>query len=263
MCISFLCCTKEKKSNYYNPYGEELERTTGTICGVVTDKETGEPIEGVFVSAQYLGDESSSLGLFKIVYQKPGNVEVEARRRDLISTVMKVNVSAGDTSILNIKMDKAPKACCCLQGNWNVLFILDKIGNFAATHTTDTVKGTLFFDYSITDPFEDNPRKKVDLVKDEYGKYNIDFRPFFGEQVPNTGSTSVFGSKHKGSDLFTEVTGYIASFDVVAINLIPRISHGGISMNGKIKNDTISGSWYLRAYASGTEGRFRMYRQKT
>jgi hypothetical protein len=258
--ISTLCYSQGKKSKFYNPREEELSRTTGKIIGVVTDKITGEPLEGVMLSAQYMGDISDSLGRFDIPYQKPGTPEVVATRRDLISTVMKVKVSAGKISTINIEMDKGPKPCCNLQGNWRALLILDKAGTSGAKHIADSVEGTIYFNDSIPNPFEEKRKKVVDLIKDEFGRYAIDLRPFFGDQVPQTGSTSVFGSKRKGSNLFTEASGYIAPFDVVVIDLIPRMSHGGVTMNGKISSDTISGSWYLREYAGGTEGRFRMYR---
>lgn len=60
---------------------ETLDRSTGTIVATVRETGTDQPLEDIFVSAQYLGDQTDANGRFRIYYIKPGEVAVTASRR--------------------------------------------------------------------------------------------------------------------------------------------------------------------------------------
>ncbi|HEU4880766.1 MAG TPA: hypothetical protein VFT45_00935, partial [Longimicrobium sp.] len=53
----------------------------------------------------------------------------------------------------------------------------------------------------------------------------------------------------------------VFSGDSVEITLIPRISHGGVSMEGRVRDGVVAGKWVQRAYAGGAVGTFEMRRE--
>lgn len=49
---------------------------------------------------------------------------------------------------------------------------------------------------------------------------------------------------------------------MVTIDFIPRVSHGGVTMVGRIVDDSVRGSWHQRSYCCGAWGTFIMWRTK-
>jgi len=237
----------------------ELARTTGIITGRVTDAVTGEPLENVHVSTEYLGDSTDAAGAFRIMYLDPGIAELTAWRRDLVQSVQPVNVSAGQTVSVHLKMARAPRACCRLEGKWNITLILDKGQAAGSDPAEKRVEGTIRFSSTIPDPLPDRGRTRGDPTVEEFGEYRIDLRPFFGADITKSHSYTVFPGR-KGSDLFTEADGYVYNGNQVEIRFIPRLSHGGISLSGQLQGDSIRGDWIKRDYAPSFEGRFVMKR---
>src|SRR2546426_12358096 len=86
---------------------EMLDRTTGTIVGTVREAGTNQPLEGVSVSAQYLGDQTDATGRFRIRYINPGEAEVTAWRRDLIETSQRVRVHAARETAINLSIERS------------------------------------------------------------------------------------------------------------------------------------------------------------
>lgn len=96
---------------------------------------------------------------------------------------------------------------------------------------------------------------------DEFGEYDIDLQPFFGDNIAGeVASTTVFGGR-PGANILTEADGYVHHGNQVVISLIPRMSHGGLSLEGTIERDKIRGSWLKRDYAPTESGRFIMVRR--
>src|SRR5437868_6893747 len=98
---------------------EMLARTTGTIVGTIREAGTNQPLEGVSVSAQHLGDQTDANGRFRIYYIDPGEVEVTAWRRDLIETRGRVRVVAGRETPIELSIRRSPPSCCRLAGTWS------------------------------------------------------------------------------------------------------------------------------------------------
>ena len=237
----------------------EFARTRGTIQGRVTDAQTGEPLEDVSVSAQYLGDSTDATGDFQIMFLEPGIVELRAWRRDLVQSSQPVKVSAGQTASVHLKMTRAPRACCRLEGDWNITLILDKGRAVGSVHAGKSVQGTVRFSSAIPDPLPDRRRTRGDSIVDEFGEYRINLHPFFGADITKSQSTSIFPGR-EGADLLTEADGYVYNGNQVEIVFIPRMSHGGISLSGQLEGDSIRGSWIKRDFAPSFEGSFVMKR---
>jgi len=121
------------------------------------------------------------------------------------------------------------------------------------------VVGTITFSPSVRDPFPERPRlpPSSDLTLDEFGSYEIDLHPIRGHDITRATSTTIFPGR-PGSDILKEAEGYVHHRNEVEIALIPRMSHGGISLSGTINGDEARGTWFKRDYAPTISGTFRM-----
>jgi Carboxypeptidase regulatory-like domain len=233
------------------------EQSRGSIRGRVVDATTSVPIPGVQVSAQHLGDSTDKTGAFRIAYIRPGDVEVTAWRRDLMMTTAHVRVTAGQVTSVELRATKAPLAWCRLEGEWSVALVLDK-SQISPPGTT--VRGTVTFSENARDPVPTRTPYPDDPTLDEFGKYEVDLRPFFGEDIAKAHSNTVVPGG-RDSDLFKEVAGYVHHLNAVEITFIPRMSHGGLTLEGEIEGDRISGTWLKRDVAPSETGHFLMTRK--
>jgi hypothetical protein len=96
------------------------------------------------------------------------------------------------------------------------------------------------------------------VVRYEFGRHAIDFSPIFGGPVASDVSTTIFGG---GASLFYEVSGLVETGDSATLVIVPRMSHGGLSLWGQIHGDTLSGRWSQNAYRDGARGTFVMVRR--
>jgi len=242
---------------------EMLERTTGTIVGTVRETGTNLPLEGVSVSAQYLGGQTDANGRFRIYYIDPGTVTVTAWRRDLMEASGRVGVVAAQETTMDLSMGRSSPPCCKLSGTWSVRLVLGEAGRLAARRGTEVV-GMMTFSPDTPDPFPE-ARQRVpssDPTFDEFGTYDIDLRPILGEDIASATSNTIFPGRD-GSDILKEAEAYVHHRDKVEITLIPRMSHGGISLQGIITGDEIRGEWIKRDYAPTISGTFVMRRKES
>jgi hypothetical protein len=237
-----------------------LAETTGTIVGVVRDAETAEPLQGVGVAAQYLGDQTNERGEFSIPYIDPGRVEVTASRRDMVDATVVTNVFAAKQARVDISIARAPDPCCTLEGTWLLQLVLDEPGTSPSSRGTE-VQGTLVFSRETPDPFPAATfrRPSDDSTLDEFGKYEIDLRPILGPDITRATSNTTFAG-NPNSDILTEAVGYVHHTNQLEITLIPRMSHGGLSLTGTISGDHAHGRWLKRDYAPTIYGSFTMRR---
>jgi hypothetical protein len=98
-----------------------------------------------------------------------------------------------------------------------------------------------------------------DVIGFEFGRHAIDLRPILGGPFGADVSTTVFGG---GSSLPYEVAGMVETGDSVMIMIIPRMTHGGLSLRGRFRGDSMVGQWTQNAYCCGSAGRFVMQRRR-
>jgi hypothetical protein len=240
---------------------EILARTTATIVGTVRESGTKRALEGVFVTAQYFGDLTKADGRFRIEYVDPGKVKVFTWRRDLIEASQQVVARAGRETTANLFVDAAPPACCRLAGTWSVRLMLQEPGELPTPRGTEVV-GSITFSPDTPDPFPE-ARTHVpadDRTLDEFGTYEIDLRPMLGADITRSTSYAIFPGR-PGSDILTEAEGHVHHRNEVEIALIPRMSHGGLSLTGTIEGDEVHGTWIKRDYAPTVTGTFVMLRK--
>ena len=242
---------------------EMLDQTTGTIVGTIREAGTNQPLEGVSVSAQHLGDRTDADGRFRIYYINPGEVEVTAWRRDLVETSGRVRVLAARETRIDLSIRRSPPPCCRLAGTWSVQLVLREPGKLPAPRGTEVV-GAITFSADTPDPFPERRRRwpSTDPTVDEFGTYDIDLRPILGEDITRATTNTIFPGR-PGSDILKEAEGFVHHRDKVEIALIPRMSHGGISLSGTINGGDIRGEWIKRDYALSISGTFLMRRKES
>jgi hypothetical protein len=153
--------------------------------------------------------------------------------------------------------DSAPvRQLSPLEGRWTIELRLDSAGALGPPPTGRLVRGEVLVSSERAptifagDSAEPTQR---------FGRYRVDLIPFFGAAIAGDVSTSVMGPV---DSLFTtELLAWLTHRDSVRLEFIPRISHGGLSLWGRLRDDRIVGRWAQRAYARGATGRFTMVRQ--
>ncbi|SHH63762.1 carboxypeptidase regulatory-like domain-containing protein [Massilia sp. CF038] len=231
--------------------------TTGSLKGRIIDQATGRPLYGASVVTGYLGASSDKDGMFSIDTLDPGISTVAASRADMISATQSVEIMVGKTANVTFTLGKAPPPCCRLEGKWRITLTIDR--GTPTIANTKNVSGTVRFRSASWALFFG--RKDPDaFVNEEFGDYDVDLRPFFGEAFAGSSSSSRMPSRGWGwIDMMTEASGSVRSGDEVEINFIPQLSHGGLALDGKIgKDGVIRGRWLKLAFAPTHGGAFVM-----
>lgn len=233
--------------------------TTAVVSGLVTDSATGTPVWGamIFVHPGYGMGFSDSTGAYEVESAVSGRRKVRVERRGFEPLSRPLDVEPGDTLRLNLALSRAPAPCCRLDGTWRVRFVLEKRGAMGPEPTDSVVEGTITFADSIPDPR--GPRRAPDpYVHTIAGLSELDFSPFFGGRIAQDVSTTINGPMNATFD--REAVGQIHDGASVEVDLIPRMSHGGVSMWGTTEGEVIRGQWVQRAYCCGATGVFEMRR---
>lgn len=130
-----------------------------------------------------------------------------------------------------------------LAGTWDIEYTLDSANAQAPAPAVRRVRGRLLFGDAVTDS--------------THGRFDVDFAPLFGGSL-NRDITAAAGPVD--SALVTEIAGTLTGADSLQIDLVPRVAAAGISMSGRIRGDSASGTWIRRAACCGEIGHFRMTR---
>lgn len=234
-----------------------LRDTTGMAVGVVVEDSSGTPLAAVFVSSESRGSISDSAGTFHVPYLNAGRHQLVAQRHGYEATIANVTIMPPESTVVSIRMHRAQKPRFELEGRWHLELMLDSAGvnqNPSARHA----EGDLVLSHRFPSPW--GQVGPVDpWVQTIEGLYELDLSPFWGQQVAPDVSTTVFGPT--GPNFMKEASAATFNGDSLTIDFIPRISHGGISLSGRlIHRDTAVGTWYQRAYCCGAYGRFRLWR---
>lgn len=138
-----------------------------------------------------------------------------------------------------------------LTGTWEVEYTLDSSGAQAAAPAVRRIRGRLMFG----DGGGDSATRGRALPN---GRFLVDFSPLFGASLGHDITAAATGPID--SSVVSEVAGNLAAADSVQIDLVPRVAAAGVSMSGRIRGDSVSGTWVRRAACCGEFGRFRMSR---
>jgi hypothetical protein len=143
-----------------------------------------------------------------------------------------------------------------LAGTWDVEYTLDSSGTQSPVTAVRRVRGRLMFgDVGIDSAFQGRvPTNGASA----FGRFVVDFTPLFGASLGRDIAAAAAGPVD--STLANEAAGTLANEDSVQIDLVPRIAAAGVSMAGRIRGDSVSGTWIRRAACCGELGHFRMSR---
>lgn len=235
-----------------------LRDSTVPIRGVVRDS-AGLPIPGVGLVAGNLGDMSDTSGSFEIPYQQAGRVLVLASSPGYRPDSTIVVVHPPDTTLIRVTLRRAPPPCCSLVGQWHLVFQLDSSGP-GQRPTARSTSGTIRFSpqMRIARPFGTGTPPSDPFVHGMAGVFDVAFSVFWGTPIAPDVSTSVMGPVT--ATFANEAYGRIFDNDSVEVDLIPRTSHGGVSLGGRLVGDTMTGTWVQRAYCCGAHGTVTMTR---
>lgn len=228
------------------------------ITGRVVDSATGRGIAHAEVWTTNDYEWTDSMGAFAIKSSSYGRNDVAAKRNDYLERHRTVDIRVGIIGTATIVLHRAPPPCCALAGEWEVRLVLDSAGALVKQRpTARQVTGRMIFGPKIPAPYPPQPLPD-DAIVEESGRNYVDVSPFFGGPVAPQVSTTI---KRGEGPLLQEVVGSVAGGDLVDINTIPRVSHGGLALSGRIHGDSlIAGRWYERAYCCGATGHFTMRR---
>ncbi|MBB4634991.1 carboxypeptidase-like regulatory domain-containing protein [Longimicrobium terrae] len=235
----------------------ERDPELATLVGRITDAETGEAVRAsIITDNEYeFGDEG---GEYRMEYVVPGVSEVTVEMAGYRPQVRTVTLAAGRVDTLNVALRRAAPVRLTLTGTWQVRFKIREPGARRSPPAQRFVEGTLTFNDTLNLVDPERPPERDRYVWTTEGLSEIDFTPFFGSRVASDVSTTVFGSR--GGTFEREVVGTVMDGDSVEIGLIPRISHGGVSLSGRARGDSIVGQWVQRAYCCGAHGDFVLRR---
>ncbi len=221
----------------------------------VTDAATGRPVTNAIASTMTSVAETDSLGWVCLRTFAQEAETLEFSRPGYHGASVTVNGVHGQGVARDLRLERVPRPCCDLRGQWSITLQLDSRGARQPQPKALSVTGAVNLGprYLASEPTDDLDS----LVHVVRGLHQVDFTPFFGGPVAHDVSTSVFGD---GPDLLHEVAGSVPAGDSVAITFIPRMSHGSLSLYGRIRADTIRGRWSQNMYCCGAEGRFVMTR---
>jgi hypothetical protein len=155
--------------------------------------------------------------------------------------------------LLLIGACRAVPAAHPLDGEWSATLLMDSPGEDQVAPASTRITGTIVFDHRIPaeDEGEGEPRTRA------LGRTGFDLSDFFGQPYAPDVSTTIFGPVQ--DDFFREVAGTLRG-DSARLVIIPRMSHGGLSLRGRLSGDSIVGGWTQNAYGSGAHGRFILRR---
>jgi len=221
----------------------------------ITDAATGRPVTNAIASTMMSFAETDSLGWICLRAFAQEAVTLQLRRPGYRQASLTVGAVPGQVVDRNLRLERVPRPCCDLRGKWSITLYLDSAGARQPKPKACSVTGAVNLGLHYVAP---EPNDDLDsLVRVVRGLHQVDFTPFFGGPVAHDVSTSVFGD---GPDLLHEVEASVPAGDSVAVTLVPRMTHGSLSLQGRIRADTIRGRWWQNMYCCGAEGRFVMTR---
>lgn len=221
----------------------------------VTDSVTGRPVANAIASTMMQLAETDSLGWMCLRSLVQEAETLEFRRPGYRAASLTVSGVVDQVVARDLRLERVSRPCCDLRGQWSITLQLESPGARQPKPKARSVTGAVNLgpQFLPSDP-DDALDSLVHFVR---GLHQVDFTPFFGGAVAQDVSTSVFGD---GPNLLFEVVGSVPAGDSVAITFIPRMSHGSLSLYGRIRADTIRGHWWQNMYCCGAEGSFVMMR---
>ncbi len=232
-------------------------RRQAALRAKVSLEPGGTPLAGVEVIAHIRAATTQSDGVACVREVAPGSQRVIAWRTGYFPDSTRLDFEAGKVGSATLTLRRKPPPSFRLEGSWWLEVELGSPGR-QYPHPARSVAGMVAFSPRVPNPMPRLFTVDDPVVRYEFGRHAIDFTPIFGGPVASDVSTTVFGG---GASLFFEVSGLVESGDSATLDIVPRMSHGGLSLWGGIHGDTLSGRWRQNAFQDGARGTFVMVRR--
>jgi hypothetical protein len=177
---------------------------------------------------------------------------IGARRRGYREAWQAVVLNRPDTIIMNFELERAQPPCCTLAGSWRLALRL--VEPVPEPGHTDSAIGTITFADSFPAAWPEAVRDS--MVRDENGRFDLDYSALVASVGNREASTSWFGPL--GPSFAKEAEAELFDHDSVSITLIPRLSHGGLTLWGRLRDRMIAGEWALNSGCCLVRGVFTM-----
>jgi hypothetical protein len=231
------------------------------LVGTVTDVESGRPLYAVLIIDDYPLGSTDETGCYSVtpadeIVGGHRRVQVQVHRYQAVDTVLEIRREATDT--VHFALRPVAPACCRLEGEWSIRLTLDPGPESSRLRPrAKEVEGTIVFSPRLPPP----PRpwlREREPSPVEQGRFQVDLGTFFGGPYARDVSTTIFAPRT--GDFLQQVEGEVLADDSVMMVMIPGMSHGGLSLDGTLRGDTVRGTWVQNAYCCGARGRFAMHR---
>jgi hypothetical protein len=232
-------------------------RPKAALQARVVDATTSAPLPLATINTELWGGTTDSAGMACVRDLEPVRHRTVAWRLGYAPETLELRFDSGLVTVAEFRLHRLPPPCCRLAGAWHVEMTVIDAGSKGHTHVGVTTAGRIVFGVRFPNPMPERYALEDSLVRFEFGRHIIDLAPLFGGPYGQDVSTTVFGG---GPSLFYEVVGLVESRDSLSMTIIPRMSHGGLSLWGRIVGDTIAGRWEENAYCCGATGSFLMHR---
>jgi photosystem II stability/assembly factor-like uncharacterized protein len=224
----------------------------------VVDAQTRRPVKDVTLWSMLTIARTDSLGYVCLRDRDEAVDTLRLGRRGYHDEAVVVSGRAGSVVLREIEFRRVDRPCCDLRGEWSLQLVLDSPSRMHPKPAARTTTGPLRLGPHVFAPEEEDGLDS--LVRPVRGLHDVDLAPFFGGPYGRDVSTSVIGGGGGSATLFREVMATVDQGDSVSISIIPRMSHGGLSLWGVIAGDSVTGEWLQNAYCCGATGRFVMRR---
>lgn len=229
------------------------------LVGTVTDAHTGLPLPHAAVMAGEHGITfADSVGCYAVSLDDEHaggrwRVRVSRHRFQDADTSIESTPGRGDT--VHVALRPVAPPCCRLDGEWRMRLTLDSDPGKGLKPRADQAEGTMVFSARLPAP---EWARRWEDPQVEQGRFDVDLATFFGGPYAQDISTTVYGPAT--GDFFQQALGEVLAHDSVMIVMIPGMSHGGLSLAGTLRGDTVHGKWVQNSYGEGARGRFTMHR---
>jgi hypothetical protein len=233
-------------------------RREAALLAKVRLEPGGAPLARVEVIADIWAATTQNDGFACVRGVNPGRKRIVAWRTGFFPDSTSLVFQPGKVARITLGLRRMPPPCCHLDGSWQLQVAVDTPGELYPHPGARSVAGMVAFSPHVPNPMPRRYALDDSVVRYEFGRHAIDFSPIFGGPVAHDLSTTIFGG---GASLFFEVVGLVETGDSATLTIVPRMSHGGLSLWGRIQGDTLSGQWRQNAFRDGARGTFVMVRQ--
>lgn len=248
---------------------EERMRACGSaepespLVGVVTDAVTGAALTDAIVEVdEYTWGISDRAGCYVVIPQGEleggrRRVRVEAHRYLELDTVLALSPERTDT--LHFALHPAAPGCCRLQGEWSLRLTLNARSQRLLESVDTEMEGRIVFSDRLPVLWGDFG---YDTLHVEEGRFELDRLADFSEEEVD-GAEGADPREVVPEDYVKYASGEVLAGDSVLVVLVPMETDGSVSLGGRVRGDSIRGTWVQNGLCCGVGGSFVMRRVPT